>query len=230
MFQCCCLFIATLFLLAALLAIILGITLTRTTTKTTTTTTEICTPFWKMPLVDQGTYLNYSNVNTRISNDDSRSVCVTFRATSVNLDDIIFDIGSRSATPTGGCNAHFALAVSNNDCVTVYGMCGAYDNGNICFGKNVLHDGQFHQVCATYDTTTAKLCLYLDLYSPQCLIRSNVPYNTSLGDVRIGWWPDLNRPFDSSGGGLIKWLYMFDKAVNQTCISYHYHNYFISNG
>ncbi|CAF1483011.1 unnamed protein product [Adineta ricciae] len=205
----------------------LGLVTTMTTTTTTTTTTSpMCVPFWSMPSTDQGTYLTYPNANTLISGYLSRSVCATFRASAANVDNIIFAIGSSFSTATGGCNEHFALSVINASYVTVYGMCGPYDNSYIYTGQNTLYDGYFHQICVTYDNSDVQLCIYLDSSPPQCLIRTNPHYNTSLGDVRIGWWPDLNRNFTATGGGLIKWVSLFDKAINQSCVAYQYQNNF----
>ena len=182
----------------------------------------VCTPFWKMPSSVQSTYLTYSNVNTLISGNVDRSVCVSFRANTSNADDIIFSIGSALTTATGGCNTHFALSVVNASHVTMYSMCRAYDNRNIPVGQSTLYDGAFHQVCVTYASSTAELCVYLDLLPPQCLIRSNAPYNTSLGDLRIGWWPDINRQFDPSGGGLIQWVSLYAQTINQSCVAFQY--------
>ncbi|CAF2676651.1 unnamed protein product [Rotaria sp. Silwood2] len=120
-----------------------------------------------MPSSVQTTYLTYSSANTLISGDASRSGCVWFRA------------------GTGGCNQHFALSVIDASHVTIYGMCGAYDNANINVGQSVLYDGSFHQVCVTYNNVNSQLCIYLDLSPPNCLTRTNVVYNTGSGDVRI---------------------------------------------
>jgi hypothetical protein len=175
-----------------------------------------------MPSSDQGTNLTYTNANTLISGDLSRSGCVSFRASASNADNIIFSIGSSLTTASGGCDTNFALSVINASHVTIYGMCPLFDNPNIPVGQSILYDGAFHQVCVTYDNTISTLCVYLDLLSPQCLIRSNAPYNTSLGDVRIGWWPDNNRQFVASGGGLIELVSLFNVAINQSCVAFQY--------
>jgi len=181
-----------------------------------------------MPASDQGTSLTYINANTQISGSVSRSGCALVRASSINADNLVFSIGSHRTTPStpSGCNEHFALSIISSSSVTVYGMCGTYDNGNIGLGQSILYDGNFHQLCVTYDSSNLQLCVYLDLYSPTCLIRSNPLYNTGSGDVRIGWWPDGNRGFISSGGGLIKSVALFNTAVNQTCVTYQYQNNF----
>lgn len=177
-----------------------------------------------MPSSDQGTYFTYTNANTHISGDLSRSGCASFRANTSNADNIIFSIGSNLTTwhNNTGCNMNFALSVIDASHVSVYGMCPSYDNVNILVGQSTLYDGTFHQICVTYDNTVPKLCIYLDLQSPQCLNRSNPSYNTGLGDVRIGWWPDGNRQFTASGGGLIRFVSLFDTAINQNCVAYHY--------
>ncbi|CAM4838034.1 unnamed protein product [Rotaria magnacalcarata] len=202
-------------------------TSTTTTTTATTTTAPICTPFWAMPSFIQGTYLTYSGANTIISGDLSRSGCVWFRASPSNADNIIFSIDSALSTTTGGCNQQFALSVIDASHVPLYGMCGAYDNNDIYVGQSTLYDGAFHQMCVTYNNINVQLCVYLDLLSPQCLTRTNAAYNTGLDDVRIGWWPDLNRQFVSTGGGLIQLLSLFDTAINQTCVTYQYQNNFM---
>jgi hypothetical protein len=175
-----------------------------------------------MPAADQGTYLTYSNNNTLISGDISRTGCATFRASSVNGDNIIFDIGSSLTTSTGGCGQHWALSVIDASHITMYGMCGGYDNYNIYAGGSTLFDGSFHQVCVTYDRTVPQLCVYLDLLSPQCITPSSSAYSTGLGDVRIGWWPDMNRQFVASSGGLIKLVSLFNVVINQSCVTYQY--------
>ncbi|CAF4179034.1 unnamed protein product [Rotaria sordida] len=146
---------------------------------------RICTSFWKMPSSDEGTNLTYLNANTVIRVDVSRSVCAVFHDTTLNTKNLIFAFGSNLTTWDGlaGCNQHFALAIED---VSVLGMCIPYDNYNISLSQSILYDGFFHQICATYDYTVSKLCIYLDLLTPQCITRSNGPYNTSLGDVRIG--------------------------------------------
>lgn len=68
-----------------------------------------------MPLSDQGTFMTYTNANTLISGNMSRSVCAVVRASTSNVQNIIFDIGSHHSTygsPTG-CNEHFALLIRN---------------------------------------------------------------------------------------------------------------------
>ena len=112
--------------------------------------------------------------------------------------------------------------------VTIYGMCLSYDNNNIALTQSILHDGSFHQLCVTYDTNTRYLCVYLDLLPPVCLTRTNARYNTGLGDVRIGWWPDNNRQFDATGGGLIRALSLFNTTINQACVNYLYQTNIIS--
>lgn len=181
-----------------------------------------------MPSSSKGTNLTYKGNNTKISGDVSRSGCVVFRANAVNYDNIIFEIGSSFTTwnNSKGCNTHFALAIYNASHVTVYGMCSDFDNSAIPVGRSNLQDSQLHQLCVTYDNKTDYLCVYLDLSSPQCLRRLNPPYNTSLGDVRIGWWPDGNRQFNASGGGLIRSLSLFNTAINQSCVSYIFNNNF----
>jgi hypothetical protein len=175
-----------------------------------------------MPSLDQGTNLTYLNANTLINGDLSRSGCATFRANTINADNIIFDIGSSLATSSGGCNQHWTLSVINASHVTMYGMCGPYDNYDIYTGQSTLYDGAFHQVCVTYDNSISQLCIYLDLFPSQCLIRTNPVYDTGLGDVRIGWWPDPNRQFLASGGGLIELVSLFNTAINQSCVAYQY--------
>ena len=175
-----------------------------------------------MPTADQGTNLTYSNANTLISGDLSRSGCATFRASTSNVDNIIFSIGSSLITSNGGCNQHFALSIIDASHVTLYGMCAAYDNNNIYVGQNTMYDGTFHQICVTYDPTVSQLCVYLDLVPAQCITRTNVAYNTGSGDVRIGWWADLNRPFLATGGGLIKLVSLFNTPINQSCVTYQY--------
>lgn len=167
----------------------------------------------------QVTNATYLGANTRISGDNSRSGCVWVRASSANTDDIIFSVGSASRSPAG-CNQQFSLAMFNSSHVRVYGMCPAYDNLNIYVGSNTMHDGDFHQICITYDTSSADLCIYLDLLTPQCITRTNPRYNTSTGDVRIGWWPEPNRGFVGTSGERITQLNLFDYAVNQSCVNY----------
>ena len=175
-----------------------------------------------MPSSVQNTYLTYTNVNTFISGDVDRSVCVSFSASTANADNIIFSIGSALTSGTGGCNTHFGLSVIDASHVTVYGMCHAFDNNNIALGQSILYDGNFHQICVTYRSSSAELCVYLDLLSPQCLTRSNVPYNTGLGDLRIGWWPDNNRQFNFARGGLIQLASLFAETINQSCVNLQY--------
>lgn len=124
-------------------------------------------------------------------------------------------------------NTHFALAIHNASHINVYGMCVEYDNIQLLVGQSNLQDDQFHQLCIKYDNNTDILCIYPDLVGPICRIRSNPPYSTSLGDVRTGWWPDNNRQFIASGGGLIRSLSLFDTPIDQRCASYMYNNNFI---
>lgn len=179
----------------------------------------LCTPFWRMPSTDRGTNLTYINANQFIKEDFSRSMCGSFRANTTNMDQLLFSIGSNETTwhNCSGCNTHFALAIVDGSNVNVYGVCSKYDNTGINLGQNIFQDGQFHNICATYNNITHELCILLDSFTPTCLNRTNPPYNTSLGDVRIGWWPDGNRMFDASGGGLIRSVSLFDVAINQTC-------------
>ncbi|CAF1201748.1 unnamed protein product [Adineta steineri] len=178
-----------------------------------------CVPFWRMPTSDSGSYFTYFQANTRISGDSSRSICVRFRVSSSNVDHILASFGSSGTTWNNGigCNKHFALAVANATCVNVYGMC--VDNYHIHVGPNTLYDGNFHQLCATYNNISSKLCVYRDLQDPTCIIRTT-PYNTGLGDVRIGWWPDHNRRFISTGSETIKAVSLFDKAISQDCVAH----------
>ena len=183
----------------------------------------ICAPFWAMPTSDQGTNFTYANANTQISGDQSRGGCVSFRANTSNVDNMLFSIGSSLKSWTGGCNSNFVLNVGGSSIMNVYGMCSSYDNYNIPVGSSVLFDGNFHQVCVSYDNTIPQLCVYLDLLSPRCVNRTNPRYNTSLGDVRVGWWPDGNRRFSGSGGGLIRSVTLFSAAINQSCVTHQYH-------
>ncbi len=131
----------------------------------------MCTPFWKMSSSDHSTYLTYLNANTFISGDLSRSVCASFRANISNADDIIFSIGSSLVTwPVGaGCNRHFALSIVDAGHISLYGICGAYDNNNIVVGQNAFYDGAIRQINVTYDNTVLQPCIYLNLQSPECL-------------------------------------------------------------
>ncbi|CAF4155946.1 unnamed protein product [Rotaria sp. Silwood2] len=160
----------------------------------------------------------YRNANTRISGDSSRSVCAFFRVSSSNVDNIIVDIGSAKTTSVGGCNRHFALGVADATHINVFGLCGMFDNNYIFVGPDTLYDGNFHQICITYNSTNAKLCVYRDAQEPICITRNNGPYNTSLGNVRIGWWPDDNRQFVALGGGLIRSVSLFDSEISQDCV------------
>lgn len=174
-----------------------------------------------MPLTDQGTYFTYPNGNTRIFDDVSRSACASFRANEVNDDNIIFSIGSFDTTcdEGKGCNTHFALGIKNATHINVFGMCHQYDNKNILIGQKSFYDGTFHRICVTYNSTESKICLYLDSPTSKCFVRSNPPYKTALGDVRIGWWSDNNRGFVASGGGLIHSVSLFDNVLPQACIA-----------
>ena len=180
----------------------------------------MCKPFWEMPSSDQGTYLTYPNGNTHIIGDISRSVCASFRADKSNDNNIIFSIGSFDTTWNGkGCNTHFALAIQNATHVNVFGMCHIYDNQDIPIGQGTLYDGKFHQICLTYNNIDSKLCIYHNLQSPECLIRKNHPYNTTMGDVRIGWWTDNNRQYVAAGGRTIRSVSLFDKVITQNCVA-----------
>lgn len=185
-----------------------------------------CVPFWKMPSSDQGTNFTYANANTRISGDMSRSVCASFRASHSNNENIIFSFGSSdtSCDKGKGCNTHFALGIRNATHMNIFGMCYPYDNDAILVHKNTLYDGIFHRICVTYNNAEAKICIYLDSQTPQCFVRQNPPYNTTLGDVRIGWWPDNNRQFVAAGGGLIHSVLIFDRVIPQTCIDREFMN------
>jgi hypothetical protein len=179
-----------------------------------------CTPFWRMPPSDQGTYFTYSNANTRISGDSSRSICASFRASSLNNGGtMILDIGSAFTTLTGGCNTQFSLSIFDAATIVVFGMCTPYDSWFSTTGPDTLDNGAFHQICATYNSANAKLCIYRDLQAPICTIRYANPYNTGLGDVRIGWWPDQNQEFVGSGGGLIQSASLFDSEISQECVA-----------
>ncbi|CAF1523204.1 unnamed protein product [Rotaria sordida] len=173
-----------------------------------------------MPSSDEGTHLTYANANTRSQGDVSRSICGSVRASAVNVDDLIFSIGSSDTTWNArkGCNRHFALSILNGTHVNVFGMCEIYDNDRIPVTQHTMYDKSFHQICVTYRTDDAKLCVYHNSDPPYCVIRSNARYNTGLGDVRIGWWPDNNRGFVSSDGGLIKSVALFDRAISQECV------------
>ena len=174
-----------------------------------------------MPSSDLGTNFTYRNVNTRISGDVSRSVCASFRASHVNDENIIFSIGSSNTTcdEGRGCNTHFTLVLKNATHINILGMCYLYNNEAIFVTQNSLYDGSFHQICVTYNSTESKLCVHLDAQAPQCLIRENPPYNTGLGDVRVGWWPDNDRQFLPLGGGLIRSVSLFDRVITQSCIT-----------
>jgi hypothetical protein len=174
-----------------------------------------------MPFSDQGTYFTYPNGNTRIIGDVSRSVCASFRASQSNDENIIFSIGSFDTTcdEGKGCNTHFTLAIRNATHINILGMCYQYNNDAILIAQNSLYDGPFHHICVTYNNTESKLCVYLDSQTPNCLVRQNPPYNTTLGDVRIGWWPDSNHQFVASGGGLIHSVSLFDSVLPETCIT-----------
>lgn len=174
-----------------------------------------------MPAADEGTYFTYPNGNTRIFGDVSRSVCASFRANKSNDENIIFSIGSFETTcdEGKGCNRHFALAIKNATHINILGMCYQYDNNAIRIAPKSFYDGNFHQICVTYNSTGSKLCVYLDSPTPNCFVRQSLPYNTALGDVRIGWWPDNNRKFVASGGGLIRSVSLFDSVLPDNCIT-----------
>ncbi|CAF1072853.1 unnamed protein product [Didymodactylos carnosus] len=171
-----------------------------------------------MPSGEIGIYRTYRNANTLISGDSSRSACTSFNATKYNDNNIVFSIGSRLTTWSGGENMNFALAIRNGTHVDVFGMQGKYDNRFINVGPATLYDGAFHQICVTYNSLNSKLCVYRDSQAPTCLIRSNGPYNTAISDVRIGWWPDLTWQFVGTGGGQIKSLALFNMEISQDCV------------
>jgi hypothetical protein len=175
-----------------------------------------------MPASDSGTYITYPNANTRISGDSSRSVCASFRVSTENIDNILVSIGSSDTTWDNrkGCNRNFALAIADSTSVTIYGMCTEFDNFNIYVGPGTLYDGMFHQICVTYNNINSKLCVYRDLQGPTCVTRTNAPYNTGFGDVRIGWWPDNNRQFTATNGGLIKSVSLYDSMISQDCVAH----------
>ncbi|CAF1486077.1 unnamed protein product [Adineta ricciae] len=177
-----------------------------------------CTPFWTMPSSIQTTYFMYFNANTNISGDSSRSVCAYFRASNWNIDNIIVDIGSPKSTQTGGCNKHFTIGIFNSTHINVFGMCPQHDNMLLFVGPDTLFDGVFHQICVTYNTTSRQLCAYRDYQQATCITRTNQPYNTIPGNVRIGWWSDRNRQFITLGGGLIRSVSLFDYAIEQDCV------------
>ncbi|CAF1110081.1 unnamed protein product, partial [Didymodactylos carnosus] len=85
---------------------------------------DFCTPFWTMPSGEIGIYRTYRNANTLISGDSSRSACTSFNATKYNDNNIVFSIGSRLTTWSGGENMNFALAIRNGTHVDVFGMQG----------------------------------------------------------------------------------------------------------
>jgi hypothetical protein len=171
-----------------------------------------------MPTSDSGAHITYSNANTRIEGDNSRSVCVLFRANGSNNENILVSIGSSDTTWTMGCNRNFALVISTSIYVHVFGMCEAFDNYNISVGPQTLYDGAFHQLCVTYNKTNSELCVYRDSQMPTCIRRNNGPYNTAISDVRIGWWSDLNRQFTTQGGGIIKSVSLFNSTISQQCV------------
>ncbi|CAF2896664.1 unnamed protein product, partial [Rotaria sp. Silwood2] len=160
----------------------------------------------------------YLNANTRISGDISRSVCAFFRVSNLNVDNIIVDIGSAKSSGVGGCNRHFALGIANATHINLFGMCSMFDNVLIFVGPDTLYDGAFHQICITYNSTNRKLCAYRDYQQPTCITRNNMSYNTALGNVRIGWWPDGNHQFVASGDGLIRSVSLFDSEISQDCV------------
>ncbi|CAF3820775.1 unnamed protein product [Rotaria sp. Silwood1] len=173
-----------------------------------------------MPSLGEGTYFTYTKANTRISGDSSRSLCASFRASSLNYDNIVVEIGSSDTTWNSGkgCNTHFALAVGDGINIIVFGMCFSFDN-SINIGPSTLFDGNFHHICITYNSINSILCAYRDFQTPVCIVRDNSPYNTGLGDVRIGWWPDENRQFVASGGGWIKYAALFDMEISSECVA-----------
>ncbi|CAF4645861.1 unnamed protein product [Rotaria socialis] len=178
-----------------------------------------CTPFWTMTWLNQGTHFTYSNANTRIFGDSSRSICALVRAGPVNADNIVVSIDSSSP---GDCNRHFAIAIADGRHVHLYGMCGKYDNPNIPINLITLYDGAFQQICVTYNNQNARICVHVDLQSPHCFIRENARYNTDTGDVRIGWWSDRNRQFSATGGGMIKSVSLYDRSISQQCIRHQF--------
>ncbi|CAF2121343.1 unnamed protein product [Rotaria magnacalcarata] len=178
-----------------------------------------CTPFWTMPWLHQGTILTYTNANTRIFGDNSRSICALVRAGPVNADNIVVSIGS---SLSGDCNRNFAIAIADGRHVHLYGMCGAYDNYNVPINLITLYDGAFHQICVTYNNENARLCVYADLQSPYCFIRGNARYNTATGDVRIGWWVNTDRQFSARDGGMIKSVSLYDRSISQHCIRHQF--------
>jgi len=138
----------------------------------------------------------------------------------LNNNNILVSIGALdTAWPSKGCNRNFAIVISDSTLASVFRMCNQFDNLNIHVGPYNLYDGAFHQICVTYNNTESKLCVYLDSQTPNCLVRQNPPYNTTLGDVRIGWWPDNNRQFVASGGGSIHSVSLFDSVLPETCIT-----------
>mgnify|MGYP002474570128 FL=1 len=178
-----------------------------------------CAPFWKMPSADQGSYFTYPNANTRIRGDQSRSACVTFRALPADDSRILFSIGSSdtSCDDGRGCNKHFSLAIRNATHLDIYGMCYQFTNEAIRISQHSIYDGNFHQICVTYNNTDSNLCVYLDSKVSECIIRENPRYDTGLGDVRIGWWPDYNRQFEKNDGGLIHSLSLYDRVISESC-------------
>lgn len=183
-----------------------------------------CVPFWRMPSNDSGTNLTYANANTFISGNSDRSVCVYFKASSSNIDHILLSIGPL-LTGSISCNKHFAIAIANATHITIYGMCGLYDNLNINVAPSSLHDGLFHQICVSYNSTNSRLCVYRDSQTSTCFTRTNPPYSTQTGDVRIGWWPDNNRPFLGTQGGLIKSASLFNSVISTNCVAFMLNTY-----
>ena len=168
-----------------------------------------------MPSSQQTTYFTYVNANTHISNDSSRSVCAWFRVSTFNIDNIIVDIGSSNTE----CNTHFTLIVSNSTHIRVSGMCDIFNDGPIFIGPDTLYDNAFHQICITYNSMNARLCTYRDFQPAICTTRNSRAYNTSLGDVRIGWWPAENHQFVGLGGGLIQSVALFENEIFEDCIA-----------
>lgn len=176
----------------------------------------ICAPFWRMPSSSQ--QITYLNANTRISGDNSRSICAWFRASSFNNDNIIIDIGSNKTTTTEGCNTHFTLLISDPIHIRLSGMCDMFNDDPIFVGPETLYDNAFHQICVTYNSINARLCVYRDFQQSVCTTRNKRPYNTSLGDIRIGWWPDGTYQFVASGGGLIRSISLFETEISHDCV------------
>ncbi|CAF1152276.1 unnamed protein product [Adineta ricciae] len=177
-----------------------------------------CISFWTMPSSDQTTYFTYVDANTNISGDSSRSVCAYFRASDLSAGDIIVDIGSPKSTWNGGCNKHFGIRIISDVLIEISGTCYGLDNNWFFVGPDTLFDGVFHQICVTYDHMSAKLCVYRDYQQATCITRTNGPYNTSQGNVRIGWEPNLYNQSTALGGVLIRSISLFDYVIEQDCV------------